>query len=303
MKQYFKKFHIGRRTLKTAAAVLISMLIVSAYGVSTSKMLFAMMGAMAAMETSFKKSVESCLAQIIGMIFGAIVGVLLRMLPLNSLVIACIGIVLVITLYNAMQIRFSPVLPCMIVVMICTTDIRPFTYAVGRLWDTAIGLVVGMIINVLVFPYDNSTKIRDSIEYLEVEVIEFLEDMFDGDMDFPNTEKMTKTINDLVAQLGIFKKQWVPMHKEQKYERLEIFRKCEIDARQLVSHMEVLCRMDSLGRLNDENRKLLTESGAKIKDDRKVDEVKDFDIITNYHVAQILKLRQELIENLRELHI
>ena len=211
MRLKYKKIHIGRRTIKTALAVIVSMMIVSAYGATTSKMIFAMLGAMGAMETSFQKSLEACLTQIIGMIFGVIAGVILLSLPIHWLVCVGIGIVFIITLYNVFQIRFSPSLPCLIIVTLCTTpDIQPFTYAIGRLWDTAIGLGVGMLINVLIFPYDNSLKIRSTLEYLEKEVIVFLEEMFDGDLDYPNTVKMTKIIDDMGSQLGIYSNQWMP---------------------------------------------------------------------------------------------
>ena len=114
---------------------------------------------------------------------------------MHWLVCVGIGIVFVITIYNVFHIPFSLGLPCLIVLTVCTTsDLAPFAYAIERLWDTAIGLGVGLLINVLVLPYDNSFKIRNSIEYLKEEVIFFLEDMFDGDKQYPDTEKLTKTI-------------------------------------------------------------------------------------------------------------
>ena len=302
MRLKYKKIHIGRRTIKTALAVIVSMMIVSAYGATTSKMIFAMLGAMGAMETSFQKSLEACLTQIIGMIFGVIAGVILLSLPIHWLVCVGIGIVFIITLYNVFQIRFSPSLPCLIIVTLCTTpDIQPFTYAIGRLWDTAIGLGVGMLINVLIFPYDNSLKIRSTLEYLEKEVIVFLEEMFDGDLDYPNTVKMTKIIDDMGSQLGIYSNQWMPFQGKTSQLRLEIFQKCQGQARQLLAQMEVLCRMDNLGRLTEENRKRLKESGAVIVDPRVLDEIQEKDVITNYHVGQILSLRQELIQTLEEM--
>ncbi len=302
MRLKYQKIHIGRRTIKTALAVIVSMLIVSVYGATTSKMIFAMLGAMGAMEPSFQKSVEACLTQIIGMFFGAIAGVLLLLLPINTLICVGVGIIFVITLYNVLQIRFSPVLPCMIIVTLCTTpDIQPFTYAVGRLWDTVIGLGVGMLINILVLPYDNSLKIHSTIEYLQKEVIAFLEDMFDGDNEYPDTGKMTRTIDDMGCQLGIYSKQWLPFKEKQNHKRLEIFLKCQGKARQLLAQMEVLCRMGCPGRLDEESRKRLKDSGAQIKDDRVLDEVQEIDVITNYHVKQILLLRQELIETLEEI--
>lgn len=110
--------HIGLRTVKTIAAVIISMIVVNAYGATSSKLIFAMLGAMAAVQPTFRESVESCLAQIVGVLFGALAGVLLLTLPLHPLVATGIGMLLVITLYNGLRIRFSPSLPCLIVVML-----------------------------------------------------------------------------------------------------------------------------------------------------------------------------------------
>ena len=292
-----KRFRIGFRTLKTAIAVIIAMLIVTSYGATTSKLIFAMLGAMAAMEHTFKESLESCLTQFIGMIIGSLVGVLLLKLPFPSLLVAGMGIVFVITLYNLFHIKFSPTLPCLMVVIICTTpNIQPFTYALGRLWDTAIGLSVGMLINTLVFPYNNSRQIRATAECLETELILFLEDMFDGDLHLPDTHKITQTIDEMAGQLKIFSKQWLLLHLKCNRHKLETFQVLEGKSRELVAQMEVLCRMEYPGRLNDQNRKRLKECGADIKDERSIDIEQELDIITNYHVSQILTLRQELID-------
>ncbi len=304
VKQHLKKyrrFRIGLRTIKTAVAVIFSMMIVTSYGATTSRLIFAMLGAMAAMEHSFKESLESCLTQIVGMILGALAGVLLLRLPLPELLVVGIGIVFVITLYNAFRIRYSPSLPCLIVVILCTTpDIQPFTYAIGRLWDTAIGLGIGMLINVLIFPYDNSSRMRRTAECLDKEVIYFLEDMFDGDNHLPDAENMIRMIDELAHQLEIFSKQWLLLYLRQKKRQLDQFRLCEGKARQLSAEMVVLCQMNYPGRLSEENRRRLLEYGAEIKDERKIDEAEELDVVTNYHVTQLLNLREELIEALQK---
>ncbi len=295
-----KRFRIGLRTFKTAVAVILSMMIVTSYGTTTSRLIFAMLGAMAAMEHTFKESLESCLTQILGMFFGALAGVLLLSLPLPPLLVVGIGIVFIITLYNVFHIRFSPSLPCLIVVVLCTTpDIQPFTYALGRFWDTAIGLVVGMVINTLIFPYNNSRQIRVTAECLEKELITFLEDMFDGDTYLPNTEEMTHMIDEMQKQLQIFSQQWLLLYLKRNRQKLENFQLLEGKARQLVAQMEVLCRMDCPGILSEDNRKQLKECGADIRDERVIDVEQETDIVTNYHVAQILTLRRELIDVLR----
>lgn len=295
------RFRIGLRTLKTAAAVVISMMIVDAYGATASKLIFAMLGAMAAVQTTFKDSLESCLTQIVGVLFGGVAGVLLVALPVNPLVAVGIGMILVITFYNIFRIRYSPSLPCFIVVMVCTTpDIQPMIYALGRIWDTAIGLGVGMLINTLIFPYDNSRRIHDTVESLDRELIAFLEDMFDGNDVLPDAEQMVRKIDDMEQQLQIFENQKLLMQLKQQKRELEKFRICEKKARQLLAHMEVLCRMEMPGRLNDENRRRLIASGAGVQDPRVLDSVMEKDVVTNYHVEKILTLRRELLEALKD---
>lgn len=309
MKFDYKKIHIGRRTLKTAAAVILSIVAVSFYGVSASKMTFAMLGAMSAMENTFRRSIMNCMTQIVGMILGAAAGLLLLQLPIHWLVCVGIGIVLIITIYNMMHVPFSPGLPCMIILTICTTsDLNPFAYAMERLWDTAIGLGVGMLINVLVLPYDNSIKIRNSIEYIKGEVIAFLEDMFDGDNLYPDTQKLTENITEMAGQLGILSEQWFPLRRTQNARRLLVLQDCEGKARQLLSHMEVLSRMTAPGCLSEENCKRLEACGAKISvkcivksaEGTRQRDVNEADVITNYHVSEILQLRQELMEDLMQ---
>ncbi len=295
-----KGIHIGLRTWKTVAAVIIAMVIVDAYGATTSKLFFAMLGAMAAVEPTFRESVQACLTQIVGVLFGALIGILLLGLGLPPLLMTGIGIVVVITLYNAFGIRFSPSLPCMIVVTLCTTEVSsPVEYALTRVWDTAIGLTVGMLVNTLVFPYDNSHQIRKLAESLDREVIHFLEEMFDGDDELPDSAAMTRTIDSMARQLHIFSNQKLVLRLRRQQEELELFRTCEGKGREMLARMEVLSRMGRPGRLNDENRRRLKASGAEIRDERTLKNPQERDMVTNYHVRQILGLRLELLEALK----
>jgi len=294
------RFHIGLRTIKTAVAVILAMVVVDFFGATSSKLIFAMLGAMAAVQPTFNESVESCLAQIVGVIFGAIVGLLLLALKLPPLVATGIGIILVITLYNMLHIRFSPSLPCFILVMLCTdSESQPLIYAAGRIWDTAIGLAIGMLINVLIFPYDNSRQIRSTVETLDKELIRFLEDMFDGDDVLPEPRTITRTIDDMAKQLKLFTNQKLFLHMRRQRQQIEQFRTCEGKARELLARMEVLSRMGRPGRLNEENRRRLTSCGAQIQDTRVLDSVMERDVVTNYHVSQILTLRHDLLEALK----
>ena len=294
-------FHIGLRMIKTAVAVLIAMVLVEVYGTLNSKLIFAMLGAMTAMRPTFQESLSACLAQLVGVLLGAVLGVALLQLPLPGLAQAGIGIVLVITLYNMFHISFAPDLPCLIVVLLCVTaDIQPVQYAIGRFWDTAIGLAVGMLINVLVFPYDNSRRVRDTVQSLDREVILFLEDLFDGDDCLPDAESMEEKIDYLDGQLKILTNQKLILRLRTRNVNLELYQQCEKKARELAAQMEVLYQMGRPGILSEENRRLLIDSGAEIPAAEMETEQTRWDVVTNYHVSQILRLRRELLEILEK---
>lgn len=291
---------IGLRTVKTAVAVILSMMLASMLGTTDTRLIFAMLGAMNAVQPTFKESVQASLTQIVGVLFGVAVSLLLLVLPVHRLVATGIGIILVIALYNALHITFSPGVPCLLVVILCTTEgIAPISYGFGRIWDTALGVAVGMLINMLVFPYDNSRRIRATVESLDREVLSFLEDLFDGDDIIPNSESMTKKIDELEKQLEIFEKQKLFLRLRTQSRELKQFHLYESKARALLAQMEVLSSMEKPGCLDAENRRLLAISGATIKDARICESLTEFDIVTNYHVAQILTIREQLLEILK----
>ena len=295
------KFKIGLRTAKSAAAVMIAMATVYFFGVTTSRIVFAMLGAMEAMQPTLKASLRSCLTQVTGVISGALFGLILSALGLHPLITAGIGIVLVISIYNAFRIQFSPSLPCLILVIICTTpDIAPFVYACSRIWDTLIGFAVGITINALVFPYDNRKQIRYTLESLDQELIRFLEDLFDGDECLPDAKLMAEKVSIMASQMSVFSDQKILRHLKQQKEDSCSFETCEKDARELLARMEILSHMETPGLLTEENRQALMDCGAVIRDERVLTEPTERDIVVNYHIKQILRLRNELTQELHK---
>lgn len=297
MKKIKLRFPIGLRTAKTAVAVVLSMLVVDFFGTSSSKLIFAMLGALAAVQPTFTESLESCLTQIVGVFLGALAGGLLVITGLPPIIAAGIGIIFVISLYNGFRIRYSAGLACIIVVSICLdAEIKPFTYAFTRIWDTAIGLAIGMAINAFVFPYDNSRRIRSLIVSLDQDVLRFLEEIFDGDEVLPDPDSLSKKLRDTEEQLAIFSNQKLLLHLRRQKEDLERYRICETKARELTARLEILSLAGKPGRLNDENRSRLKHAGAQIRDNRPLKNPQERDIVTNYHVRQILQLRQEILD-------
>ena len=84
-------------------------------------------------------------------------------------------------------------LPCLIMIVICTSpEMNPWIYGGTRIWNTALGLAVGFLINMLIFPYNNSKQIRRNLASLDEDFLLYLEDRFDGDDHLPETAEMEK---------------------------------------------------------------------------------------------------------------
>ena len=178
-------------------------------------------------------------------------------------------------------------------------EVEAFAYSTGRIWDTAIGLTIGLLVNTLIFPYDNSRTIRQTMIGLDQDLILFLEDMFDGDTRLPETEALEGKIDALESQLVLFSQQRLLRRKRQK-RVLQQLRSCEDTAQELLVELETLRNMEHLGCLNEENREALRALGAQVKQVCQVSPYTTEDTVVNYHVARVLKLRQELKENLTE---
>ena len=295
-----RRIHIGLRTVKTALAIITAMVIAEQFGGTGDKLIFAMLGAMSVMEPTFKDSLTACLSQIAGVCIGAAISILLLALPIRSLTAVGAGVVLIIVLYNALRFRISPSLPCFILVLMCTgSGVDPLLYSLGRVWDTAIGLSVGMAINMLVFPYDNSRQIRSTIASLDRDLIAFLEELFDGDGILPDPDVLERKLAALHAQLSVFAGQRLLLHRRRQKQELEQLRLCDRKAKELVAHLAALGHMEAPGRLSEDNRRRLAACGAQIRDRRVLDSVMERDVVTNFHVGQVLTLRRELLDALR----
>ena len=294
------KIPVGLRTIKTTAAVILALLVVQQYGTTTAKVVFATIGAMSAVGPTFKASIVACLTQICSVTVGAVLAILMTALQIPSMVAVGIGIIVLLWMYQYSHLKLLPLLPCLVLVNIClNSEVEAVPYALGRLWDTAIGLGIGMLINTLVFPYDNSRKIRRTMVSLDSDLIAFLEDMFDGDEHLPEAKGLSRKINALEGQLTLFADQRLFRRQRQKRE-LQALRTCEDIAHELLIELETLRDMEHLGSLNPENRQALRKLGANISEEACKTQWTVEDIVVNSHVSRALQLRKALKEKLAE---
>ncbi len=302
MYNYLRKLHIpvGLRTLKTAIAVTISLLVIEHLGASSAKMIFAVIGSIAAMENSLKGALRNCVSQIVGVVIGVLLSMLMRQLPIPGVAAVGIGIVVTMVIFQLLHLHQSPVLACLILVIICTdSSITAHSYGLARIWDTAIGLGIGLAVNMLIVPYDNSKKIRRLLLSLDNDLILFLEDMFDGDDHLPDTDKMVGLNDQLEIQLAIFSDQRLFRRKRQKT-ALRQFQRCQDLARELLVEVRTLRNMERPGRLSEHNRHRLGLLGAKVPKLKLSGDFSTKEIVCNYHVERVLDLRESLKKELEQ---
>ncbi len=296
MINYFRKLHIpvGLRTVKTAIAVALALIVIEHLGASSAKIIFAVIGAIAAMENSFKAALRNCVSQIGGVIIGVILAVIMRQLPIHDIAAVGLGIIVTMAIFQLLHWHQSPVLACLILVTICTDDtIVAHSYGLARIWDTTVGLGIGLAVNMFIVPYDNSKKIRRLVVSLDRDLVAFLEDMFDGDDKLPETDEMAKVNDELEIQLAIFADQRLFRRQRQK-KLLSQLQRCQDLARELLVEVRTLRHMNCTGRLSERNRHLLQLLGAKVPKLKGKGEFSTEEIVINYHVSRLLQLRGAL---------
>ncbi len=304
MTNYLRKLHIpvGMRTVKTAIAVSLSLIVIEHLGSSSAKIIFAVIGAMAAMDNSLKASLRNCAAQIGGVIIGMVLAIIMRQFPIPGVVAVAIGIVVTMAVFQLLHWNQSPVLACIILVTICTdSSIVAHTYCLQRIWDTAIGLGIGLAVNMLILPYDNSKKMRRLLASLDKDMVSFLEDMFDGDNVLPDTQEMAGVNDELEIQLAIFAEQRLFRRKRQKT-LLRRLQHCRELARELLVEMRALRNMNKTGRLTEQNRHRLSLLGATVPKLKGKGDFSPEEVVINYHVSRMLDLREELKRELEKMH-
>lgn len=149
-------FHIGMRIVKTVLAVFVCSILGWLRGETA---FFSMIAAVLCMQKSAEKTLTSSFNRVIGTAVGGAYGVIVlfletqfrlqRILPLFYLIVSLMLIPVILT---ATGIKKPSVAAFACVVFLSTTvyhvgDADPYTYALNRMLDTVIGIVVALIVN------------------------------------------------------------------------------------------------------------------------------------------------------------
>lgn len=152
----FFKNYIGMRNIKTALAVVVSVIIADLFNLSSA--FFVATGALISMESTVKKGVKAGIYRVLGTVIGGCVGVIMYLIAPGNLMLIFFGIVILISILNFLNWHDCISIACVVfcVIMISMTDEHIVLYAFQRTFDTIIGIIIAIVINYVISPPDDS---------------------------------------------------------------------------------------------------------------------------------------------------
>lgn len=147
---------IGMRTIKTALSVGICMIILHFFEGTTA--FFATTAAIFSIQSDMPNSWKSGFSRWLGTDIGAIVGFLFSFIPLHNdfsrTIVTCLGIVIVIYITTLLKQDLSVFIACLVFIAIMTNlhGGSAGMYALIRVLETGLGVIVGILVNKYIAP-------------------------------------------------------------------------------------------------------------------------------------------------------
>ena len=156
MRIEFKK--VGMRNIKTAIAVVLSILISKA--IKMEYPFYAAIASIISMQSSVEDSFKTGRNRMLGTIIGAIIGFLCALINPESLILVGLGIVIVIYLCNLLSWKESSSIGCVVfcAIMLNIKGNNPLFYSLNRILDTFVGIIVAIGVNYFIVPPKSKVK-------------------------------------------------------------------------------------------------------------------------------------------------
>lgn len=139
---------IGSRNIKTAISVFICISIFQL--LNRPYPFYACIAAVICMKNNFQNSFVIGKNRMIGTTIGGLIGLVLSLIVGNPSIVVGLGIVLVIYSCNLCKQSDSIVIACIVFIAIMTNlkGTPSYIYAINRIIDTFIGIIVSILVNV-----------------------------------------------------------------------------------------------------------------------------------------------------------
>ncbi len=294
---FIKGFHVGQRAAKTAIAVGLSLLVTQWMG--SSLPIFAAIGAISVMSRTWSDSIRESVMQFAGTLVGYLVACLFVLYlpwPPQFFLWMGIGTFLVIALCIALRLHFAIPLACIVFADVCLyTGENAVVYGFHRFTDTIVGLVVALLVNLVIRPYNNRGKIKKLMEKIQKMVVPLLGGRV-LEHRYPDLSELRAEMNLLSAELKIFEQQPPitlrrrAMHLTARRQEAAYLRGCEQLLQKMVGELEALCNMDANPIPGEMSQKRLAAQGLYLSKELQsyVRCCETDTVVLDYHIANFL---------------
>ncbi|MCI8526549.1 MAG: hypothetical protein HFF17_11700 [Oscillospiraceae bacterium] len=286
--------HIGLRVFKTALAVTISLWI--AQGMQAYSPIFAGLGAMIGMGRTLRDALRDARTQVVGLLLGALVSVgLLLIDPAPPVWLTGLGMLAIMALCSALRLYYALSLASVIVLSVCVSTSGDAIAALGfRLLDTAVGLAVGLAVNMLIRPYNNRRQIEELLYDIADCVPSALEQRILRDL-YPDLSRCEKLLQTAGTELEIYRCQYFRRRAAHARNVAHLEGLAQL-AERIHQNLGVIAAMEPVGVPTAENRIRLRDLGLDVPAAFSRAPSETVDTVTNYHLEKVLDAYQYLLD-------
>lgn len=278
-----KQFKIGLRTIKTSAAVGLSMFLVDLLDLESP--LFAGIGAISSMQSAVSKSFIEGKTRMLGTFVGATLGFIISTLLPQNYFFLSLGIIIIIVINNLFGWKKSLQLSCYVYLSIFLSDVdERIPYATYRLLSTFVGIVVGTIINYFIAAPDVKQKFIKSKAHIYETSKELVYNLVSKEKEI-ELEELTKELNSLENNFNLYKQELDYHITKSKISEASINILGMID--EIYNALHTLIRLQMKPILNKENAELYKKI-YNLDYQPSARENNELDIVYNYHLNRIL---------------
>lgn len=279
---------LGLRTIKTALAITLSVLLTRLLVGDSLSIFYGGFGALIAMDTTFSKSLMQGLTQLVGVLAGTVIGylsVLLFPSQMPALIVG-LGALLLILFLNSLHLSFTVSLACIVFLSACLTPSDNILQdCLYRLRDTSIGVGIAILVNVAIRPYNNRKRILSLLSRLREQLPKDVQALVVYGR-YPDVQPSVELLRRLAHELDLY-------HSQRFFRKRDdepVLRGCYQLAERTVQELEAICGMDSLGDLATETAAQMQELGLDLPEagapPRKC--TRHDTIVMNYHLEKLL---------------
>lgn len=211
---------LGLRTLKTAIAVTLGVVIAQLLGLQYP--FYVGMTAIIAMERTLQRSVYMGKIRVVGSAVGAATGAVMSYLHRGSPLLIFLGILLVIVICNKLKLQPAVAISgiTFLWIMVHVGDASPLFYGAHRVFDSFVGASVSCLVNLLFLPYYNIGRLARGTQHSCDTVVGIIERP-DGVVDSTELADIRASLRELDTLMELYRGEYLTREKRTQVERYD----------------------------------------------------------------------------------